>query len=490
MFDLDGDGRVDIVQYHHNECCGTIHFANGNSLTSYTRARWNFWFDTHSIAPFHPDPSRRERYVAISVGGMNGNKLSRPYVVRVTANRRVTLLSNRHNPFPQSVSGRGRALLFFKINGVALGGIKLNAPPNQERFKTRFHHQIFSWDLRQARFRDLNNRGALAADKNYHGGLTDIDNDGKMELVLFEHMRIYRYSYTQNRRGRVTSARFNEITSSLRIAPTIMRNRRFRSTKGVSGFAEVDLNNDGWWDMYVTRSSLGDLRWLRQYTSEFNSLPDIILLNQGGKFFNQARGNAAPPSSISRNSHRGIAYGDFDNNGYVDIYLCSQSSSHDTILLNHDAGKRYDVIRVKRRTAGPGDMAYTLDADGDGYLDIIVSTGDWHRKNQRGSYSLLRNTGRNSYSNFIIVYVGASPKKGVSNLHAVVKVKLAGRNGRMMRRIGGHHGPGTGQGLIEYAHFGLGRWKKAAWILVQWTNGERQWFTNVDTKSKLRAGRR
>ena len=94
-----------------------------------------------------------------------------------------------------------------------------------------------------------------------------------------------------------------------------------RPTSQMSGWGNgiFDFDNDGWKDLFVARSNVLDnisgLVAERQYPE-----PNAVFRNQGdGKFENVS--SAAGPDFAKAAAHRGVAFGDIDNDGHVDMVV-------------------------------------------------------------------------------------------------------------------------------------------------------------------------
>ena len=135
----------------------------------------------------------------------------------------------------------------------------------------------------------------------------DMDNDGRPDLwhtsVEFETFPLYR---NLGREG------FGDSTVSSGLG---------RATAQMSGWGNgaFDFNNDGWKDLFVARSNVLDnissLVSERKYPE-----PNSVFRNLGnGKF--EDTSVAAGPDFQMQAPHRGVAFGDLDNDGRVDVVV-------------------------------------------------------------------------------------------------------------------------------------------------------------------------
>ncbi|MBM4434554.1 MAG: CRTAC1 family protein, partial [Chloroflexi bacterium] len=148
------------------------------------------------------------------------------------------------------------------------------------------------------------------------------------------------------------------------------------------GAAAGDFDGDGWIDLYVTR----------------NDAPGILYRNRGNGTFEDVTARAALDHAIRAN---GAAWGDVDNDGDLDLYVTTFGGERFHLYINDGRG-RFTEEAVSRGAALAGDgvhMGFSVafgDFDRDGWLDIY--TTEW-RPRELASASghsharLLRNLG-------------------------------------------------------------------------------------------------
>ncbi len=151
---------------------------------------------------------------------------------------------------------------------------------------------------------------------------------------------------------------------------------------GMSGGAAVaDFNGDGWVDLVFTGQDIPPL---------------VYLNNQQGGFSVSFTAWASPPPVAMTN---GVAAGDIDNDGDIDLYITTINHDQHLLYVNRGDGT-FDEAAVVR-TATPGDGRRALygtgvamgDIDRDGYLDIYAA--EWRPANLTGPADarLYRNAG-------------------------------------------------------------------------------------------------
>jgi hypothetical protein len=152
----------------------------------------------------------------------------------------------------------------------------------------------------------------------------------------------------------------------------------------------VDFDRDGWPDIYVTNSAIGSKNHLyrNNHDGSFTDVAEqmgIADVNQSG-------------AGVSM----GAVWGDFDNDGYDDLYLIKWGRPE---LFHNDQG--HGFTRVTEQAGLPpwinANTAVWFDYDGDGKLDLFVggyypeSLDLWHLPNTRvmpESFEYAKNGGR------------------------------------------------------------------------------------------------
>jgi len=135
-----------------------------------------------------------------------------------------------------------------------------------------------------------------------------------------------------------------------------------------SGCAFLDYNNDGHLDLFLVNSSR-----LPGFTGKGPFYPALYRNRGDGTFENVTHAAGLEVECYGM----GCAVGDYDNNGYADLYLTALGPNH--LFHNNGNGTFTDVTRK----AGVGDPRFSasaawLDYDRDGLLDLFVCNYcDW-----------------------------------------------------------------------------------------------------------------
>ena len=126
------------------------------------------------------------------------------------------------------------------------------------------------------------------------------------------------------------------------------------TTQGVGAWA--DLNNDGYLDLYIAQSSA----------------PDLYFRNNGsGRFVDDSA--ASGIASVTRDS-QGVAFGDYDLDGFLDIYVACGGSDSDLLWHNNGDGTFTDTSGAAGISdTSDGRSCLWFDADNNGDMDIYVA---------------------------------------------------------------------------------------------------------------------
>ncbi len=213
---------------------------------------------------------------------------------------------------------------------------------------------------------------------------------------------------------------FNNITSSAGITSASVYNIADFNNDGYTDLLSVSNDNfsilynngdatfqaaqiispyDSFWGVSVfdyDRDGLMDI-----YHTTYSNQPNILLHNNGDGTFSDATSQAGV--QYNDGAH-GIDVGDFNNDGWIDIYLGSYSNLNCALFQNNTDGTFTNVANITG-TAGNHDTRTVafVDYNNDGWLDIFSSHHDFY------SYSntMLRNNGDYSFTE-VAVSLGLS----------------------------------------------------------------------------------
>jgi len=192
----------------------------------------------------------------------------------------------------------------------------------------------------------------------------DIDNDGYDDLWVtgFEGDTFPLF------RNRGAAGDFDEITGAAGIAGV---------TRPMSGWSNgiFDLDNDGWKDLLVARGHVVDN--IALMTMRKPEEPNTVLRNLGNRKFQDVSSGAGAAFTKAL-AHRGVAFGDLDNDGRVDAVvsvLQGNAQYFHNISLNRNHWILLKLVGVKSNRMGLGaQVRITTDA-GVQYNHATTSTG-------------------------------------------------------------------------------------------------------------------
>lgn len=212
-----------------------------------------------------------------------------------------------------------------------------------------------------------NDGGRGFVDRTAESGLTgvsqvfaivpvDYDNDGHMDLFFsrpFAHYALYRNN---------GDGTFTDVTATL----GLLDGRRAGgiASTWIPSFADVD--NDGKLDLF-----LAQLGMKIPFSTGILSEPredSRLYIQENGRFIDRTR-EYGLTGVVADNYFVGAAFGDYDGDGFADLFLASPIRNASTLLHNVN-GKRFEVSNLVRRPAGAFTAAF-VDINHDGRLDIF-----------------------------------------------------------------------------------------------------------------------
>jgi hypothetical protein len=333
----------------------------------------------------------------------------------------------------------------------------------------------------------------------------DYDRDGFLDMYVAR----FGLDLLYHNNGDGTYAQMNNVALGLGV-----------TYKESYGAAWADYENNGWPDLFVTVKSDSGI-----------SDANLLYLNQGDGTFHRA---ATAPIATDNEYTVACAWGDYDNDGYLDLFAVNGRYSVATNSLYHNNG---DGTFTKATSAMVGSIAVDPcagseaawgDYDNDGFLDLIVAGGtgttpgtnilyhnngdgtftrilsgspvndggsfgcawgdydndgflDLFMSGLRGNMLLYRNNG-NTNGWLKIKLVGTASNRSAIGAKVRVQATIRGRSMWQMREISS--GNGACAGPLE-AHFGLGDATNIDQVRIEWPSGIVQVLTNVAPRQFL-----
>jgi len=389
-----------------------------------------------------------------------------------------------------------------------------------------YEHYLFKneWGV----FQDVTSQaGIVHKGAEYSARFADYDNDGFLDLHIVTEGRNLLYKSTGEES-------FEEVSERAKVNEPGPGN----------GSLFFDHDHDGDLDLYVTRSgpnalfrNNSDGTFLQQPESslsgenvittdagfgDFDEDGDIDLLvvnnnasiklfsNQRQGVFKDITGEAGLESEEGSTA---VAVGDYNNDGFLDLFIASAISGNSSLYLNKGDGTfKADEESEEVTLSLTGLLAYDasfLDFDNDGYLDLLV-VGEPEQEGDQGVY-LFHNDGAGKFwlspdilpedlktgsritsfdynddgdTDLAIVGLEGSIRllrNDGGNNHHYIKMKLVGLRAGSAKN--NYYGIGAKvevrSGSLYQSkvvtepniHFGLGSREKAEVIRILWTNG-------------------
>jgi enediyne biosynthesis protein E4 len=168
--------------------------------------------------------------------------------------------------------------------------------------------QLFH-NLRNGKFEEVALKLGLAYDEDGHtfsgmgADFADYDNDGWPD-VFIGALANEKYALFRNHKGSFEYASDPSGVGSI------------SATHSGWGLKFIDYDNDGWKDLFVAQGHVMDNIELTNPSLRYLE-PMMLMHNQQGKFQDVSSVSGAPFQT--RQAARGVAFGDFDNDGFIDI---------------------------------------------------------------------------------------------------------------------------------------------------------------------------
>lgn len=223
------------------------------------------------------------------------------------------------------------------------------------------------------------------------------------------------------------------------------------------GIAMGDYDNDRDLDLFIPRGT--DIGYKQ-----------TLYRNNGDGTFTDVS-DASGLGVVSNN--RAAVWGDFDNDGYLDLYVVNSGDDlvgkgPNNLYHNNQDGTFTDVALetgVQSLLLSRGRGAAWGDYDNDGFLDLFVTNGEDNTAFTRGPQFLLHNGGNENHWLKVKLVGTVSNRQGMG-----AKVTVQTGQLKQYREMNGADGHFYGQGSTPL-HFGLGAVPRINSITVQWPSG-------------------
>lgn len=273
---------------------------------------------------------------------------------------------------------------------------------------------------------------------------SDFDNDGDQDLFVTSEGGSLNRLYRNGGGGAFTKLSGDPVTGDGGFS---------------AGCAWGDFDNDGFQDLFVANlHNANDYLYRNTSSGSFAKVSTGIVVNDAG-------------SSV------GCSWGDFDNDGWLDLFVANYEGQRNALYRNRSDGTFEKISTGSIATdVGRSRGCAWGDYNSDGFLDLVVSND--------GGFPLFlyRNAGN---SNHWLKVRCAGTRSNRSAIGAKVRAYAAigGSNVWQLREISGGTGYGS-QNALE-AHFGLASTDKVALLRIEWPSGIVQEFREVAVNQTL-----
>lgn len=419
---------------------------------------------------------------------------------------------------------------------------------NEDLFLTYWGQNVLYHNNGNGSFSDLTEKLGLSTQGTRWGSgctFVDYDRDGNLDLFVANYLKFDTAKVPEPGKGNNCYWKGIPVNCGPKGLPTdtnlLYHNRgdgTFADVSEASGVAKVqgrysmtatttDFNNDGWPDIYVACDSTSSTLYRNNRDGTFTD----VALEAGCAYNEDGQAQAG----------MGLATGDYNNDGLIDIF--KTHFSEDLPVLYKNSGKGY--FDDASRSAGFDHTPYVewgtglVDFDNDGWSDILIVTGNVYPEVEkilkeyphRGPRLVYQNS-RNGRFKEVTAQMGAgtlSPKSSrgcafgdfdndgdidvlVMNMNEpplllrneYINSRVGGRNNWLTLKLEGTKSNRSAigarvvlraGGLVQVQevtsqssyyshndrrlHFGLGSTEKADSIEIRWPNGERETILNV-----------
>jgi hypothetical protein len=191
----------------------------------------------------------------------------------------------------------------------------------------------------------------------------DLDNDGKPDII---HTAMFGNTFPLYRN--LGDGQFEDATSEAGLTTLTSRFTAW-------GTGAFDFDNDGRKDLFAAGSDILDNAELVAHRPF--ALPNLLFRNKGNLTFEDVSTEAGSGFSMPA-PHRGAAFGDFNNDGKIDIVVAVLNGPPELLLnrsKNHNHWIILKLVGVKSNRDGLGTKVKISTSHGDQYNEATTAVG-------------------------------------------------------------------------------------------------------------------
>lgn len=266
--------------------------------------------------------------------------------------------------------------------GVAMNDYDHDGWPDIVVANDSYPEQLFH-NLRNGKFEEVAVQGGMAYDEdgNSFAGMgvdfADYDNDGWPD-VFINALANQKYALFHNVHGR-----FDYVSGVLGVAARSVNHSGW-------GAKFVDYDNDGLKDVFIGQGHVMDNIELTQPNVRYLE-PPMLLRNEGRKFVDISE-QSGPPFRRPL-AARGVAFGDFNNDGFVDIAI--NCNNQPAVILKNEGDSNHwlivNTVGVKSNRDGIGTQLHLLTGDGPEQYGEVTTAASYLSASDKRVYFGLGN---------------------------------------------------------------------------------------------------
>ena len=278
----------------------------------------------------------------------------------------------------------------------------------------------------------------------------DVNRDGHLDLFVGNEANLSNDLYLNDGNGGFVAKKMGVFVST------------FSSSWG-------DIDNDGDFDLFVGNTNIT------------GSKRNELLLNTDADFKQISSGTAHTDGGCTN----GSAFGDFDNDGDLDLFVTNGFCSNNANFLYENQG---DGTMIRADQELPGLRAVCSygaawgDIDNDGFLDLVVANCKNDGADSEQTNDLYQNNGNDNHW-LKIKLVGSTTNRSAIGSVVGAKSMIDGKEVWQWRQVSSQSGY-SGQNSL-WVHFGMKSAEVLDSLIIDWPAGGRDVLKNIPVDQHL-----